>query len=78
MSISFPPRPLAALGLTALGGGEAEVTGLSVDSRRTRPGHLFAALPGHPDAWRRIHSLMRCRMGAVAVLTDKEGARPRP
>ena len=74
MSVPYPPRPLAALGLTALGGGDAEVTGLSVDSRKTKPGHLFAALPGT-----RMHGAefipFALRMGAVAVLTDKEGAR---
>ena len=74
MSTPFPPRPLAALGLTALGGGDAEVTGLSVDSRRTKPGNLFAALPGT-----RLHGgefiQYALRMGAVAVLTDPEGAR---
>ncbi len=74
MSVPYPPRPLAALGLTALGGGDAKVTGLSVDSRRTRPGHLFAALPGV-----RLHGAefvqYALRMGAVAVLTDPEGAR---
>ena len=37
---------LAELGLTAQGGREARLTGLSVDSREVRPGHLFAALPG--------------------------------
>ena len=74
MSVPYPPRPLAALGLTALGGGDADVSGLSVDSRRTRPGHLFAALPGV-----RVHGAefiqYALRMGAVAVLTDPEGAR---
>ncbi|MEZ5769022.1 MAG: Mur ligase domain-containing protein [Paracoccaceae bacterium] len=62
MSVPYPPRPLAALGLTALGGGDAEVTGLSVDSRKTRPGHLFAALPGT-----RVHGAefipLRCGWG---------------
>lgn len=74
MSVPYPPRPLGALGLTALGGGDAEVSGLSVDSRKTRPGHLFAALPGG-----RMHGAefipYALRMGAVAVLTDPEGAR---
>ena len=49
-----------------------ELTGLSVDSRETRPGHLFAALPGT-----RMHGaefiLYALRMGAVAVLTDPAG-----
>ena len=64
---------LAALGLTASGGREARITGLSVDSRQTKPGHLFAALPGT-----RSHGAefikYAIRMGAGAVLTDKAGA----
>ncbi len=65
---------LTALGLTAQNGQDAEITGLSVDSRKTRPGHLFAALPGS-----RIHGgefiQYALRMGAAAVLTDPEGVR---
>jgi UDP-N-acetylmuramoyl-L-alanyl-D-glutamate--2,6-diaminopimelate ligase len=49
-----------------------EITGLSVDSRETKPGHLFAALPGS-----KVHGAefigYALRMGAVAVLTDPEG-----
>jgi UDP-N-acetylmuramoyl-L-alanyl-D-glutamate--2,6-diaminopimelate ligase len=49
-----------------------ELTGLSVDSRQTEPGHLFAGLPGA-----RMHGAefipYALRMGAVAVLTDPEG-----
>lgn len=48
------------------------LTGLSVDSRQTRPGHLFAALPGS-----RMHGAdfipYALRMGAAAILTDAEG-----
>ncbi len=48
------------------------LSGLSVDSKRTEPGHLFAALPGS-----RMHGAefvrYALRMGAVAVLTDAEG-----
>ena len=65
---------LAALGLSARGGREAAITGLSVDSRKVRPGHLFAALPGS-----RLHGAefiqYALRMGAGAILTDPEGAR---
>ncbi len=49
-----------------------EITGLSVDSRATRPGYLFAALPGsrmHGGAF----ASYALRMGAVAILTDAEG-----
>jgi UDP-N-acetylmuramoyl-L-alanyl-D-glutamate--2,6-diaminopimelate ligase len=49
-----------------------EITGLSVDSRLTREGHLFAALPGT-----RFHGAefvpFALRMGAVAILTDPRG-----
>ena len=65
---------LADLGLTAQGGREAHITGLSVDSRAVEEGHLFAALPGS-----RIHGgefiQFALRMGAGAILTDPKGAR---
>jgi UDP-N-acetylmuramoyl-L-alanyl-D-glutamate--2,6-diaminopimelate ligase len=51
-----------------------EITGLSVDSRRTEPGHLFAALPGSA-AHGGDFIPYALRMGAVAVLTDAEGLR---
>ncbi|SMC88409.1 UDP-N-acetylmuramoyl-L-alanyl-D-glutamate--2,6-diaminopimelate ligase [Primorskyibacter flagellatus] len=67
-------KTLSELGLTARGGREARVTGLAVDSREVRDGHLFAALPGT-----RVHGgefiQYALRMGAGAVLTDAEGAR---
>ena len=53
-------------------GALPEISGLSVDSRDTRPGHLFAALPGS-----RMHGAdfipYALRMGASAILTDPEG-----
>ncbi len=49
-----------------------EITGLSVDSRDTRGGHVFAALPGS-----RMHGAAfigaALRMGAALVLTDPAG-----
>jgi UDP-N-acetylmuramoyl-L-alanyl-D-glutamate--2,6-diaminopimelate ligase len=66
-------KTLAELGLTAQGGRNARVTGLSVDSRQVKPGHLFAALPGT-----KMHGgefiQYALRMGAAAILTDREGA----
>lgn len=66
-------RTLAGLGLTASHGGDAEVTGISVDSRLVKPGHLFAALPGT-----KVHGAefiaYALRMGARSVLTDRAGA----
>lgn len=67
-------RTLAELGLTAQGGREARITGLSVDSRKIRPGHLFAALPGSATHGAEFIQYA-LRMGAAAILTDREGAR---
>ena len=66
---------LAELGLTQKSGqATVRITGLSVDSRAVRPGHLFAALPGS-----RIHGAefvaAALGAGAVAILTDAAGAR---
>lgn len=66
-------KSLSALGLHASGASELRITGLSVDSRKVKPGHLFAALPGV-----QVHGgefiQFALRMGAAAVLTDREGA----
>ncbi|KMW58078.1 UDP-N-acetylmuramoylalanyl-D-glutamate--2,6-diaminopimelate ligase [Candidatus Rhodobacter oscarellae] len=66
-------KTLSDLGLAAQAGREVGVTGLSVDSRTVRPGHLFAALPGA-----QVHGgefiQYALRMGASAVLTDRAGA----
>lgn len=73
MATQAKKSSLAELGLTAQGGQEAEITGLSVDSRLVRPGHLFAALPGvHVHGAEFIQFALR--MGAAAVLTDRQGA----
>jgi UDP-N-acetylmuramoyl-L-alanyl-D-glutamate--2,6-diaminopimelate ligase len=67
-------KTLSDLGMRARGGANPVITGLSVDSRDVKPGHLFAAMPGT-----RVHGgdfiQYALRMGAVAVLTDAEGAR---
>ena len=66
-------KPLSALGLTATRGPDVVVTGVSLDSRDVKNGHLFAALPGT-----RVHGgqfiQYALRMGAGAILTDREGA----
>ncbi|KFE34490.1 UDP-N-acetylmuramoyl-L-alanyl-D-glutamate--2,6-diaminopimelate ligase [Thioclava atlantica] len=65
-------KMLSELGLTPLIGADRSVSGLSVDSRQVKPGHLFAALPGT-----QIHGAefipYALRMGAGAVLTDRTG-----
>jgi UDP-N-acetylmuramoyl-L-alanyl-D-glutamate--2,6-diaminopimelate ligase len=67
-------RTLSQLGLMAKGGANPPITGLSVDSRTVKQGHLFAAMPGT-----RFHGgefiEYALRMGAAAILTDAEGAR---
>ncbi len=66
-------KHLSDLGLMARGGANPEITGLSVDSRDVKDGHLFAAMPGT-----RVHGAefitYALRMGAAAILTDAEGA----
>ncbi|HHC29108.1 MAG TPA: UDP-N-acetylmuramoyl-L-alanyl-D-glutamate--2,6-diaminopimelate ligase, partial [Rhodobacterales bacterium] len=72
MTEAEPTLPLSMLGLTAQGGRDVAVSGLSVDSRKTRLGHLFAALPG--VTWHVADFIdYALRMGAAAVLTDREG-----
>jgi UDP-N-acetylmuramoyl-L-alanyl-D-glutamate--2,6-diaminopimelate ligase len=69
------PRPklLSELGLTARSGADPKITGISLDSREIKPGHLFAALPGT-----RVHGgefiTYALRMQAAAILTDRAGA----
>ncbi|WBU60751.1 UDP-N-acetylmuramoyl-L-alanyl-D-glutamate--2,6-diaminopimelate ligase [Paracoccus albus] len=66
-------KRLSRLGLNAIGGRDPDVTGISVDSRTVKAGHLFAALPGSA-----IHGAefiqYALRMDAGAVLTDAAGA----
>ena len=64
---------LSLLGLRGDKGRDPEVTGLAIDSRHVRPGHLFAALPGSS-----VHGgefiQYALRQGAGAILTDRKGA----
>ena len=69
-------RTLGDLGLAAAldaAAAATRVTGISVDSRTVKPGHLFAAMPGT-----RVHGAAfasyALRMEAAAVLTDAAGA----
>ncbi|WP_037308037.1 UDP-N-acetylmuramoyl-L-alanyl-D-glutamate--2,6-diaminopimelate ligase [Ruegeria halocynthiae] len=66
-------RKLSQLALTARGGANPDITGLTVDSREVQDGFLFAALPGT-----RVHGgafiQYALRMGAAAILTDTKGA----
>ncbi|MHA7889037.1 UDP-N-acetylmuramoyl-L-alanyl-D-glutamate--2,6-diaminopimelate ligase [Roseicyclus sp.] len=66
-------RQLSELGLTPRRGSDVAVTGLALDSRKVTRGGLFAALPGS-----RVHGgafiQYALRMGAGAILTDREGA----
>ncbi|MFD1794367.1 UDP-N-acetylmuramoyl-L-alanyl-D-glutamate--2,6-diaminopimelate ligase [Paracoccus aurantiacus] len=66
-------KRLSQLGLSAIGGRDPNITGISVDSRTVKPGHMFAALPGSA-----IHGgefiQYALRMDAGAILTDAAGA----
>lgn len=63
---------LNSLGLRARDGREAVVTGMSVDSRHVKPGHLFAALPGSLSHGAEFIKYA-IRMEAGAILTDPAG-----
>lgn len=71
--LGLSPAPAPGGGAASGAAPLAEVTGLCADSRETRPGYLFAALPGNS-----LHGAefvpQALRMGAVAVLSDAEGA----
>ncbi|WP_239545629.1 UDP-N-acetylmuramoyl-L-alanyl-D-glutamate--2,6-diaminopimelate ligase [Nocardioides nitrophenolicus] len=61
-----------ALGLAPASTG-AELSGVTLDSRRVRPGDLYAALPGS-RAHGAAFAEQAAAAGAVALLTDAEGA----
>ena len=68
-------KSLGELGLTARSGdAQAQISAIALDSRQVKPGTLFAALPGSL-----VHGAEfvdpALRMGASAVLTDREGAK---
>lgn len=67
-------KSLSALGLTARGRRDAEITGLSVDSRDVRQGHLFAALPG-VNAHGAQFIPKALAAGAAAILTNAAGSK---
>ena len=66
-------KSLSALGLMATNGANPELSGIAVDSREVRKGFLFAAMPGV-----KVHGASFVKtaleLGAVAILTDAEGA----
>ena len=64
-------KTLAQLGLRARDGRDPAITGLSLDSRTVKPGHLFAALPGSV-AHGADFIPYALRMGAGAVLTEQD------
>lgn len=72
-TVSQATKTLAQLGLHARDGRDPAITGISVDSRTVKPGHLFAALPGSALHGAEFISYA-LRMEAAAVLTDRAGA----
>ncbi|MEZ0095978.1 UDP-N-acetylmuramoyl-L-alanyl-D-glutamate--2,6-diaminopimelate ligase [Streptacidiphilus sp. EB129] len=85
MNAATPPRPQSArptplaevaelLGLPSIeGAAAATVSGITHDSRAVRPGDLYAALPG-AHAHGADFAAQAAGLGAVAVLTDQDGA----
>ncbi len=67
------PRLLSSLGLSARGGLDPVITGITADSRAVCPGFLFAALAGG-TAHGASYAAAAIERGAVAVLTDAAGA----
>lgn len=65
---------LSDLGLTARAGRDPALSGITADSRAVRAEMLFAALPGTATHGARFIPAA-LEQGAVAVLTDAEGAR---
>lgn len=73
--MTIAPKPFESFPLNfsrVENGPVPEITGLSVDSRKTKAGHLFFALPGS-NAHGAEFVKYAVRMGAVAVLTDADG-----
>lgn len=66
-------KQLSRLGLRAADGRDPRITGISVDSRTVRDGHLFAALPGSAAHGAEFIPFA-LRQGAAAILTDRQGA----
>ena len=66
-------KKLFLLGLRAANGRDPQITGLAVDSRQVRDGHLFAALPGSATHGAEFIGYA-LRQGAAAILTDRQGA----
>ena len=73
MTATGDGKLLSRLGLRARDGRDPTITGLSVDSRAVRDGHLFAALPGS-TAHGGEFITYALRQGAGAILTDRRGA----
>ena len=71
--MSGTDKTLSQLGLRAPGGRDPKITGISVDSRQVRDGHLFAALPGSAAHGGEFIPFA-LRQGAGAILTDRQGA----
>jgi len=67
------PKSLSHLGLSARGGRDPHLVGLTADSRAVRSGFLFAALPG-AALHGATYIATAIEAGAAAILTDALGA----
>ncbi|MFF5083128.1 UDP-N-acetylmuramoyl-L-alanyl-D-glutamate--2,6-diaminopimelate ligase [Actinoplanes sp. NPDC000266] len=74
--LSVAPHRLSSLApliAATLTGDDAEVTGITHDSREVRPGDLYAALPGANRHGAEFSAAVAAA-GATAILTDPAGA----
>ncbi|MBK8189992.1 MAG: UDP-N-acetylmuramoyl-L-alanyl-D-glutamate--2,6-diaminopimelate ligase [Vampirovibrionales bacterium] len=77
MKLTTLTRPLSSIVskpvLTSIGDGDPEITGVTADSRRVRPGFAFVALAGeHADGHRYISSALAA--GAAAIIASSSRA----
>ena len=70
--MNLQKKTLSELGLTSQSGENPSITGITQDSRKVRPGFLFAALPGVNSHGISFAS-PAIQAGAIAILTDKMG-----
>ena len=71
--MSAPAEPPCAARWGLPDGPPEQVTGVTLDSRRVRPGDLYAALPGFTTHGARFAAQAQVA-GAAAILTDPAGA----
>ena len=68
------PRPIDLADLVPDAPASVEITGIAMDSRLTRPGDVYLAVPGS-NAHGAAFAAQAVAGGAVAIITDAAGRR---